>query len=95
MAKQKGASQKQIEGVNEFEAGPYTEKEKAGFRFADRLHRSVHDVDDQFYAELKRQFNNAELVELTATAAAFEMFTRIVDSLKLPTTPAPADTRGK
>ena len=94
MAKQKGASQAQIEGVNDFEAGTYTEREKAGFRFADRLHRSVHEVDDSFYAELKRLFNSAEIVELTFAAAAFEMFTRVVDSLNLPLTPAADTTPG-
>ena len=90
MAKQKGASQGQIEGVNDFEAGPYTAREKAGFRFADRLHRSVHEVDDSFFAELKGLFSTAEIVELTVTAAAFEMFTRVVDALNLPVTPGAA-----
>ena len=86
---------KMTEGLPDWQLVLRTLKEKAGFRFADRLHRSVHDVDDQFYAELKRLFNNAELIELTATAAAFEMFTRIVDSLNLPTTPAPASVPRK
>src|ERR1700726_1732670 len=37
-AQKKGASEAQIEAVADFENGPYTEKEKLGFRLAGRLH---------------------------------------------------------
>ncbi len=87
MAKQKGASQKQVDGVRDFENGPFTEREKIGFRCADRLHRSPHEIDDAFYATLKSVFTDKEIIELTATAAAFEFFTRFVDALRIPTTP--------
>src|ERR1700756_1919174 len=41
-AKQKGASDEQIAAAQaDFEAGPFTEKEKLGFRCAERLHRSA------------------------------------------------------
>ena len=89
MAKQKGASQQQIDAVANFETGPYSEKEKLGFRLADRLHRSSDDVDDAFYEQLERAFTNPEIMELTATAAAFEFFTRFVDALRIPVTPLP------
>ncbi|HEV2117149.1 MAG TPA: hypothetical protein VGR48_14050 [Terriglobales bacterium] len=59
-------------------------------RAADRLHRSPYELDDEFYAELKRVFNDQEIIELMATAAAFEFFTRFVDVLRIPTTPVPA-----
>ena len=37
-ARKKGASGDQINAVRNFENGPFTEKEKLGFRLADRLH---------------------------------------------------------
>jgi len=89
-ARQKGASEPQIAGVAEFENGPYTEKEKLGFRLADRLHRGPEDVDDAFYASLKAHFSDPQLVELFLTAAAFEMFPRFIDGLRIPVTPPPA-----
>src|ERR1700756_1673646 len=55
-AKKKGASEAQITGIPDFEKGPYTPKEKLGFRLADRLHRGPREVDDAFYAELKAHF---------------------------------------
>jgi AhpD family alkylhydroperoxidase len=89
-AKKKGASDAQIAGVADFERGPYSGKEKLGFRLADRLHRGPCEVSDAFYAELKAVFADSELVELFLTAAAFEMFPRFIDGLHIPVTPLPA-----
>jgi AhpD family alkylhydroperoxidase len=89
-ARQKGASEPQIEGVADFETGPYSEKEKLGFRLADRLHLGAGAVDDRFYSSLKSVFTDAELIELFLTAAAFELFPRFIDGLRIPVTPAPA-----
>ena len=72
------------------ERGPYSEREKLGFRLAERIHVSGENVNDEFYAVLARSYSNAEIIELTATAAAFEFFTRFVDALRIPTTPVPA-----
>jgi len=88
-AQKKGASESQISAVRDFENGPYTEKEKLGFRLADRLHRGAREVDDFFYRELQSAFASPELVELLLTAAAFEMFPRFIDGLRIPTTPIP------
>lgn len=91
-AQKKGASDAQINNVRDFEAGPYSEREKFGFRLADRLHAGARNVDDTFYLQLQNAFKDAELVELFLTAAAFEMFPRFIDGLRIPTTPAPAPT---
>src|SRR6202051_1075046 len=55
-AQKKGASAAQIAAVADFENGPYTEKEKLGFRLASRLHGGGRQVDDAFYSELKTVF---------------------------------------
>ena len=89
-AKKKGASDEQITGIKDFEAGPYSEKEKQGFRLADKLHRGPREIDDAFYAELRRNFNEDETIELFLTAAAFEMFPRFIDGLRIPVTPLPS-----
>jgi AhpD family alkylhydroperoxidase len=88
-ARQKGATETQIEAVANFEGGAYTEKEKLGFRLADRLHRGAAFVDDEFYATLAASFSEPERIELFLTAAAFEMFPRFIDGLRIPVTPPP------
>jgi AhpD family alkylhydroperoxidase len=92
-ARQKGASEQQIESVANFATGPFSEKEKLGFQLADRLHRGPDAVDDAFYASLKSSFSDPELIELFLTAGAFEMFPRFIDGLRIPVTPPPASSR--
>jgi len=89
-ARKKGASEAQIAGVADFESGPYSVKEKLGFRLADRLHCGPQKIDAALYAELKATSSDPELVELFLTAAAFEMFPRFIDGLHIPVTPLPA-----
>jgi uncharacterized peroxidase-related enzyme len=89
-ARQKGASELQIAATRgDYESGPFTESEKVGFRAADRLHRSAEEVTDGFFASLKQHFTDPQIVELMATAAAFELFARFVDGLRIPLTPPP------
>jgi len=95
-AKQKGARDAQIAAVQaDFETGPFTEAEKLGFRCAERLHQSAQQLDDSFFGQLKAVFRDAQIVELVATAAAFELFPRLVDGLRIPTTPIPESVAGK
>jgi uncharacterized peroxidase-related enzyme len=95
-AQQKGATQAQIAAAQaDFESGPFTEAQKLGFRCAERLHHSAQDVDDEFFAQLKSAFTDAQIVELVATASAFELFPRLVDGLRIPITPIPANIAGK
>ena len=89
-AKQKGASDEQVEAAKaDFENGPFTEAEKLGLRCADRLHHSARQLDDDFFAKLKHVYSDQQIIELIATAAAFEFFPRFVDALRIPTTPVP------
>src|SRR6202051_5205693 len=57
-AQKKGASAAQIEAVGDFENGPYTEKEKLGFRLLGRVYRGGRKVDDIFYSELRAVFDD-------------------------------------
>jgi AhpD family alkylhydroperoxidase len=89
-AKQKGASEQQIAATKvDFERGPFTEADKMGLRCADRLHHSAGDIDDDFYRKLRSLFNDQQIIELIATASAFEFFPRFVDALRIPITPLP------
>jgi AhpD family alkylhydroperoxidase len=89
-AKQKGASEQQVAATkSDFEKGPFTDAEKMGLRCADRLHHSASDIDDEFYSKLKSLYDDQQIIELIATASAFELFPRFVDALRIPITPLP------
>lgn len=94
LAGQRGASPEQIDSVSQtsadtFESGPFTEKEKAGFRYAGLLHVSGHAIDEAAFAAVSLHFKTQEIIELTAVAAAFEFFPRINSALHIPVTPLP------
>ena len=85
----RGATPEQVLSYDTFETGPFTEKEKAGFRYATLLHESGHAVDEAAFADLSRHFDSDEIIELTFVAAAFEMFPRFNSALHIPVTPLP------
>ncbi len=90
-ARQKGATEEQIAACTTPDAGPFTERERAGLRYADLLHQSGAAVDEAAFAAVSAHFNAAELIELTMLAAAFEMFPRFVTALRIPVTKIPAE----
>jgi uncharacterized peroxidase-related enzyme len=85
----RGATPEQIASYDTFETGPFTEKEKAGFRYAGLMHESGHAIDEAAFAALSRHFDSHEIIELTAVAAAFEFFPRFNTALQIPVTPLP------
>lgn len=89
LAVQRGATAEQISSLDQFESGPFSEKEKAGLRFAGLLHISGHAVDEAAFAAVRAHFSTPEIVELTAVCAAFEFFSRVNSSLQIPVTPLP------
>jgi uncharacterized peroxidase-related enzyme len=91
LAKLRGAAGEQIAAIDSYETGPFTEKEKAGLRYADKLHTSAHAIDDAAYEAVKKHFSDKEVIELTAVAAAFEFFPRFVSALAIPVTPLPQE----
>lgn len=87
----RGASSQQVDAINTYESGPFNEKEKAGFRYADALHTSAQAIGDAEYSAAKQYFSDKEIIELTAVAAAFEFFPRFVSALEIPVTPLPKE----
>ena len=94
LAKLAGATEAQVSAIDDYEQGPFTEEQKAGFRYADKLHASAHEVDDSVYQQARKVFNDQQMIELSAVAAAFEFFPRFVNALAIPVTPLPAAANG-
>ena len=89
LALKRGATFGQVASYDNFENGPFSEKEKAGFRYASLLHQSGHAINEAAFDAVSVYFNSQEIIELTAVAAAFEMFSRFNSALRIPVTPLP------
>lgn len=84
MARRHGWTEDQINDLSNFEQRTdFTEKEKAALRLAERVTRDAHTVDDQLWSELRRHFDEGEIVELLAAIGLFNYFNRFNDALQM------------
>ncbi len=64
-------------------SGDFTEREKAAVLWAEHVTRNTAQKRGDVYEQVKAQFNDAEIVELTLVCAMFNMINRINDSLAI------------
>lgn len=84
MARRHGWTEDQIKHLAEFEKrNDFTAPEKAALRLAERMTRDSHTVDDELWAELRRHFNEGEVIELAAAIGLFNYFNRFNDALRM------------
>ena len=97
LAQKRGATFGQVASLEDksredgFEAGPFTEKEKAGFRYAGFCTLQATRSMKPPSMPCARTSVRREIVELTAVAAAFEFFSRFNSALRIPVTPIPGN----
>ncbi len=84
MARREGWSEEQITKLADFEQrSDFTAAEKAALRLAERMTRDAHSVDDQLWAELRRHYDDGQIVELAAAIGLFNYFNRFNDALRM------------
>ena len=84
MARRHGWTDEQINDLANFEKHPdFTAKEKAALRLAERVTRDAHSVDDQLFGELRKHFDEGEIIELLAAIGLFNYFNRFNDALEM------------
>jgi alkylhydroperoxidase family enzyme len=82
LARRLGWSEEQIKDLANFEQRPdFTDKEKAALRLAERVTRDARSVDDALWTELRRHFDEGEVVELLSAIGLFNYFNRFNDAL--------------
>ncbi len=84
MARRLGWTKDQIKNLADFEKrSDFTDAEKAALRFAERMTRDPHSVDDALWAELRRHFDEGEIIEIAASVGLFNYFNRFNDALRM------------
>ncbi len=84
MARRHGWSEEQINHLADFEQrADFTPAERAALRFAERVTRDAHTVDDELWAELRKDYGEGEIVELAAAIGLFNYFNRFNDALRM------------
>ena len=67
-----------------YEAGPFSECEKVALRYADQMYGDHHKVDDALFAELRAQFTEDEILELSWVIGEFISLGKIIYVLGVP-----------
>jgi alkylhydroperoxidase family enzyme len=77
-----------MEHLLDFENGPFDEKEKAALAYAKQLTLDAHGIDDALFERLQQNYDEGEIVEISAMAGLFNYFNRVNDALHMePTGP--------
>ena len=84
MARRHGWTDDQIDNLADFEQRTdFSDKEKVALRLAERVTHDAHTVDNEFWQELRRHFDEGEVVELLAAIGLFNYFNRFNDALEM------------
>jgi len=84
LARRQGWSQEQLDHLAGFESRPdFDEKEKAALRLAERMTLHSNGVDEAMWADLRRHFDEGEVVELAAVIGLFNYFNRFNNALEV------------
>ena len=88
MARRHGWTDEQIADLADFRnRSDLTNAEKAALELAERVTRDPHEVDDKFWLELRKYYDEGEIIELLAAIGLFNYFNRFNDALRMePTT---------
>ena len=70
-ARHAGATEAKIAAIDDESSELLTARERVGIRFAEKLTVDHRKVDDALWAELRRHFSEAEIIELVVHATLY------------------------
>lgn len=65
------------------ELSAFGPRERAALEFAEQLTRDSNHVPDELFAELRRHFDEGQIVEVAAVAGLFNYFNRFNNALQM------------
>jgi alkylhydroperoxidase family enzyme len=84
LARRHGWSEEQINDLANFrERTDFTDAEKAAIELAERTTLDSNRVDDEFWNQLRRYYDEGEIIELLAAIGLFNYFNRFNNALHM------------
>lgn len=84
MARRHGWSEDQINHLAEFAQRPdFSAREKSALAFAERMTKDSNKVNEELWTELRRHFEEGEIVELASVIGLFNYFNRFNNALRM------------
>jgi len=84
LARRHGWSEEQLQDLANFRnRTDFTAAEKAALELAERATRDSNSVDDEFWNELRKYYDEGEIIELLAAIGLFNYFNRFNNALHM------------
>jgi alkylhydroperoxidase family enzyme len=84
LARRHGWSEEQLSDLANFrKRSDFSDREKAALELAERATLDPNEVDDEFWTELRKHFDEGEIIELLAAIGLFNYFNRFNSALKM------------
>ncbi len=84
MARRHGWSEEQLNDLANFRhRSDFTDAEKAAIELAERTTIDSNRVDDAFWNELRKHYDEGEIIELLAAIGLFNYFNRLNNALHM------------
>ncbi len=89
MAKQLGASQDLLNAMFNIDQHreEFTPAELAALALAERMTTDAHNVDEEVWAQVRKHFDEGQIIELASVIGLFNYFNRFNDALRVEVTP--------
>ncbi|CAM4043928.1 carboxymuconolactone decarboxylase family protein [Bordetella muralis] len=82
IALQAGCRQAEMTALKNGDFGPLDTGERAAMAYCDEMTREIR-VRDSTFAAVREAFDNKEIVEITATVAAYNMVSRFLEAIQV------------
>ncbi len=83
MARRLGASDAELAALERGDFTSFAPRERAALAFADKLSVDSKNISDELFTELRRYFDEGEIVEIGAVAGLFNYFNRFNNALRM------------
>jgi alkylhydroperoxidase family enzyme len=83
LARRFGATDAELAALEKGDLDFFLPAERVALRFSDQLTRDSNRISDELFAELRRHFNEGEVVEIAAVAGLFNYFNRFNNALEM------------
>jgi alkylhydroperoxidase family enzyme len=84
LARRLGWSQDQLDHLADAASrSDFADKEKVALLYAERMTADSNNVDEALWAELRKHFDEGEIIELAAAIGLFNYFNRFNNGLRM------------
>lgn len=84
LERHEGITEELVAALADYEAGPFSARERVALRLADRMYEDHHGVDDRLWGEVRAELGETGALELTWVIVEFIALGKLIYVLDIP-----------